>query len=467
MHAMICNSWVFINNEGGKKMSLKKKLIVAAAGAALTAGMVVPAMALENEFHGSLAIRGFNSNYLAGTAGRLNIDGDTATTRNWVEQRARIFYTAKANDNLKLVTGFELDSVWGNSSYTTGRNTGGALGSDTTNIETKWVYLYFNEPNTGANFKVGIQGLNDAYKGIVVGVGADAAGLLASKTFGPVTGTLGWFRLDDRNTGTATAGKQTRDLLLLDAKYALSKDIKLGGSYYFLNNDNVASTGSVPLGALNDYNVHILGASAAANIGPASIDGFAVYEFGVAGTSHVNAFAGNLAGKIKVGPGAVKLSALYVSGNNSTSFGSNSFISVNNTTSAVFSENGVGALGNMFILCRNPKETTNEQAIIAESSNQNQGIIGGAVGYDVVMGKAFGGANVGMASTAKKVSGRDSKYMGTEINAEVGYKLFDNLTATVRAAYVVLGDYYKDKGTPANTEPANPYVGQIVLAYVF
>src|SRR6266545_831413 len=341
-------------NEGGKAMSLKKKLLVVAAGTALTAAMAVPAMALENEFHGMMAVRGFNSNYLAGTAGRLNIDGDSATTRNWIEQRARIFYTAKANDNLKLVTGFELDSVWGNSSYTTGRNLGGALGSDTTNIETKWVYLDFNEPFADSNFKVGIQGLNDSYKGLIFGVGADAAGIQVSKTFGPATGTLGFFRLDDRNTGTAAAGKQTRDLLTATGSYALSKDVKVGGSYYFLNSDNSAKqtqqTVAIPTDPATDYNVHILGVNAAATVGPVALDGFGIYEFGTVGAAHVNAYAGNVGAKIKAGPGSVKVSALYVSGNNSTTFGGNSFVSINNSGSNAFSENGVGALGNMFIL---------------------------------------------------------------------------------------------------------------------
>ena len=94
----------------------------------------------------------------------------------------------------------------------------------------------------GANFKVGIQGLNDAYKGLVFGVGADAAGVLVSKAAGPVSGSLGWFRLDDRNTATATAGKSTRDLFLLSGNVAATKDVKFGASYYLLNNDNVAST---------------------------------------------------------------------------------------------------------------------------------------------------------------------------------------------------------------------------------
>lgn len=452
---------------------MKKKLVVAATAGALTlaAGQ---AFALENEFHGMMAVRAYNSNYLAGTAGRLNIDGDTKTTRNWVEQRTRLFYSAKANDNLKLVTGFEIDSVWGNSSYTTGRNLGGALGSDTTNLETKWAYLDFNDPFVGANFKVGIQGLNDNYKSLIVGAGADAAGILASKSFGPATGTFGYFRLDDRNTATAAAGKQARDLMIIDGNYAVSKDVKVGASYYFLNNDNVASTGAVPTGTFNDYTVHFLGTRASAKVGIADIDGFFVYEFGNAAANaasrgvHINAFAGNLATKIKAGPGNVKVSALYVSGTDTGSGSGNQFISVNNTTSGTFSENAVGAMGNVWLLVRNPKESTNEQSIVAESGNNNQGIVGGSVGYDLTVGKVFGNANVGMLATAKEQTGRESRYMGTEINAEVGYNLFDNMSVLARAAYVVLGDYYKKTSTlNPGTDPANPYETQIVLSYKF
>ena len=68
---------------------------------------------------------------------------------NFIEQRARLQYIAKANADLKLVTQFELDyTYWGNSSYTTGRNQGGAIGADTVNIETKNIYLDANPSQT-------------------------------------------------------------------------------------------------------------------------------------------------------------------------------------------------------------------------------------------------------------------------------------------------------------------------------
>jgi hypothetical protein len=476
-------------------MSITSKVLAIAAVAALTAATAVPAMALENEFHGMFSVRGYDSNYLSGTAGALKIGSDSTATKNWIEQRARLFYSAKANDNLKLVTGFELDDYWGDTSYATGRNHGGALGADSVSLETKWVYLDFNDPFIGANFKAGLQGLNDDYKGLIVGAGADAAGIQVSKAVGPFTGTFGWFRLDDRNTATANqtatgdvAGAVTRDLLMASGKVAVTKDIKVGGSYYYLSNNGVGAQTATAAGAVNqvgagtasgelasgNYNVHILGVNAAANFGPVSLDAFGIYEFGRVVTTlasgavadaHVNAFAGNLGAKIKAGPGSVKLAALYVSGNSSTDFGGNGFVCVNNTTSSVYTENGSSAIGNLWLLVRNPKETTNEQSIIADSGNLNQGIIGGSVGYDMAINKLFANANVGVAATAKKANNTNS-FIGTELNAEIGYKLYDNMSALVRGAYVVLGDHYNNKGI-GGTDPANPYETQLVLSYTF
>jgi hypothetical protein len=362
---------------------------------------------------------------------------------------------------------------------------GGALGSDTVSIETKWTYLDFNCPITGTNFKVGMQGLNDGYKGLITGLGADASGVLASKSIGPVTGSLAWFRLDDSNlaartTTSFTNGKSARDLWMASANVNVTKDVKLGASYYFLNDDNVPSTNTDGINAVSDYNVHILGASAAANLGPVALDAFGIYEFGTAnrGTAfvpnqtHISAYAGNVAAKVKAGPATVKANGLYVSGNSTINqVGGNSFVSVNNTTSSVGAENGMAALGGLYLLVRNPKETTNEQAIVSESSNRDQGLIAATVGVDLAIDKFFASTNVGMAFTAKKASNRNT-YLGTEINGEVGYKLYDNLSALVRASYVVLGDYYNNKAglqaTPATqSDPANPYEAQLVLAYTF
>jgi hypothetical protein len=498
---------------------MKKKLVVAAtAGAlAMAAGQ---AFALENIFNGSFALRATHSNYATGTAGYLLSPSatvapgaiDSARNNNFIEQRTRLFYTAKANDNLKFVTGFEIDSTWGKSSYMQGRaNDGGAVGADTTNIETKQAYLDFNCPITGANFKGGIMPFMDAYKGVFIN--ADAAGVLLSKGFGPATAGFGWFRLDDRDTfygvTTATAdlgtgavtsttstsnalGRQTRDLLVLDGKFNVNKDVKVGGSYYYLANYGAADRTN----ARADQRVHTLGVNAAATFGPATVDGFLLYQFGRQSTGttatvygqsqHVEALVGNVAAKVKAGPGSAKVAALYVSGGTSDNGRKSAgFVNVNNQTSASFAENTGGAAGSTMLLFRNPSTTSADQSLVYDTSFNGNGVVGLSAGYDAnITEKAFASANVGMAWSATNrnanVSGAAynpnraySKYLGTELNATIGYKLFDNLTASAEAAYVLLGGFYEGKGraeagNPAKgSDPANPYVGRILMTYAF
>src|SRR5690349_7152452 len=88
-------------------MSFKKKMLTVAAVSALTAATAVPAMALENEFHGMYKFMGYQTNFFTGVGGVLD---DQPRSGWFAEQRARILYTAKANDNLKLVTHFEMDA---------------------------------------------------------------------------------------------------------------------------------------------------------------------------------------------------------------------------------------------------------------------------------------------------------------------------------------------------------------------
>ena len=56
------------------------------------------------------------------------------------------------------------------------RNSGGALGGDRINLETKNIYIWFKLPNTAVDFTVGLQNQTDAYAGLLYG-GADMAGI--------------------------------------------------------------------------------------------------------------------------------------------------------------------------------------------------------------------------------------------------------------------------------------------------
>ena len=208
-------------------MSLKKTLAIATAAAALAA-ISVPVMAFENEIHGTSRLRLFFSNYEQGGGGNPLSTSATGTvglpvgnntnnlyTNNYFEQRSRLFYTAKASDDLKLVTAFEIDSVFGdraqggtvygstagatptaattaNAAGATGRGQGGALESDTVNLETKWVYLDFKIPSTTTRVSAGIMPFKDQIKGIFLD--ADIAGVMTNSKFDGVAVQAGYMR---------------------------------------------------------------------------------------------------------------------------------------------------------------------------------------------------------------------------------------------------------------------------------
>ena len=88
------------------------------------------------------------------------------------------------------------------------------------------------------------------------------------------------------------------------------------------------------------------------------------------------------------------------------------------------------------------------------------------LGYDAnVTEKTFVNGNVGFgwapSSFDAPVDGKlgsqnSSDFMGTELNLEAGYKVSPNLTLSARAAYAVLGGYYKNSTVKADGTPADP-----------
>jgi hypothetical protein len=490
---------------------------------AMTVATAVPAMALENEFHGLFRVRGFISNFDDGGAGALYtpsskgvVAGFEPGTKNFIEQRARLMYIAKANDDLKLVTHFELDSRWGDNSYnsnSTTRNNGGGIGADQVNLETKNVYLDFNIPSTKVNVKAGIQGFNDNYKGIIFN--NDAAGVVVTSKYDKATAQLAYFRFDDATTGSGTAatasapatftnsylgvpassttsgsiiqnstvGYLTRDFINVGGKYNVTDSIKVGADYYLLYSDVLRQS-------QDRTDIHMLGVNAEAKVGPATVDGFFLYQVGQLGNSSavgkaqtVGAFAGNLGGKVKAGPGTARVNFLYLSGDgNPTNAGSTS--TDRNDFQTIMERSATTAghafySGEMMLLLRSKYATAGtDRAIVFDLNNNAQGIVGGFVGYDLNIDKFFVYTNAGFAAVAKtngnsaknQITGQtDSNYLGTEINTEIGYKLYDNLSASFQAAYLILGDFYNNSSVNGKSvvNPENPYSTRIQLQYTF
>ena len=432
-----------------------KKFLVVAIAAALSAATAVPALALENQFSGAFTAFYDISNYsAAGNNGyELPSEGfnrrglrDGAPTENYFVQRVRLGYTAKADDNVKLVTKFELDyNWWGNSSYANGRGQGGAIGSDSVNLETKNLYLDLSYP--AINAKIGMMPNTDSFKGIVFD--ADMAGILLSHDYTNAGVNLGYFRWNDQWdwTNNSTIGKTTIDLFQLDGKYSVNKDLKVGAAYYYINDD------------FNDAKVHTVGVNAETAVGPVALNGFVLGQFGDLNTTDdAEGYAVNVGAKMPLAGGTARCEFIYVSG------GDNAFYNAANGTEA-----GGYYDSEMIFLARDKNATSIDNAIVYDVSNYGQGVILGALGYDYTFNnKLSGSANIGFGAIAddefSQATG-SSDYLGTEINAEANYKLTANVTLGARAGYMMLGDYFD--GVDAGRDADNPYDVKLIARYSF
>lgn len=506
-------------------MKRNKKLLVAAAAGALTVAAAVPAFALENEFHGSFTafydlsnftavgndgfeqFKTFNdptSGFGTGNATGLNKAKGEQKTENYFVQRARLAYTAKASENVKLVTQFELDySFWGNSNFAVGRNTGGGIGADSVNLETKNIYLDLNYP--ALNTKIGMMPYNDSFKGILFD--DDMAGVLFSHNYSNASVAAGYFRfLGD------SIGRNTWDMISLDGKFEVSKNFRVGAAYYYINDNRSNGTGTLTtttpgtpasgtqIGVLpdgtpvydntlpftpavpattttttfnkanNDVQVHTVGLNAEGNIGPVTLNGFAMAQFGEfsdvvngnqSNSRTAHGYALNLGAKAPVFGGTLRSEFLYVAG------GKNAWYVPANSNSGT--SGGAFYDGEMIMLLRDKNAKTIDQALVFDVNNYNQGVILGTIGYDhACTDKITSSINAGFAAVAKDTGlgaanapRHNSNYIGTELNLESNYKLNANTTLGIRGGYVFLGDYFR--GLNAD----NPYDMKVIANFAF
>ena len=479
-------------------MKCNKKLFAVAAAGALTVATAAPALAMENEFHGMFRTYFDDSNFTINNNGTSLYNPSAALNAgnpskgvlsnadqnaNFFETRLRINYTAKLNDDVRIVSRFETNYYyWGNSSYNAKRAGGGALGSRGVNLETKQIYLDLNSPSIDLNTKVGMQPFTDDFQGIFVD--ADMPGVRFTHNYTKGFASAGFFRWDDSANNTLTSGnsiygKNTRDLYVLDGRFEVSKDFKVGGAYYFLNS-NVpgGNPGDISLTYGTDptpnFQMHVLGLNAEAAVGPVSLDGFLVGEFGKDHQTQrdISSLAANIGAKMAAGKGTAHANLLYVSGdkNSQTQKGTDHSFRVGSLESDFYNNN-------MTVLGRNQYSMVNDNAIVFDANNNGQGVIFGALGYDLPINDRLStNANLGFAATDENnnvlnvnpVTGQvnSSKYLGTEINGEVAYKLNPFTTLTANAGYVFLGDYFKNTA-PGGVTPDNVYDAKLIVTVAF
>jgi hypothetical protein len=141
-----------------------KKLFIVALVALIGLAFTAPSFALENEFGGYFRVRMFTDKNFSG-----NDDGSQDVAR--ADTRTRLYYTAKINDDLKFVSKFEMDAIWGQAGGY------GDIGADGVSVEVKNLYADFNVGQVRT--RIGTQGtaisrgfiFDDDFSGIVLNSG--------------------------------------------------------------------------------------------------------------------------------------------------------------------------------------------------------------------------------------------------------------------------------------------------------
>lgn len=458
----------------------KQMLTIAAAGA-LTAVTALPAMAFENEFHGIFNFNTVFSNYNTGASGDFAPNAyANPKMNNYFEQRTRLQYVAKASDDLKMVTHFEINNRWGRLASGTGGVSSSAsqaagsidfggndLDTDGLNIVTKHAYLDFN---IGKSFNtvVGLLPYKDTIKGLFID--ADVPALYTTTKLGAYKLGLGFSRFADSAGGTSTTrlGDLNKDLFIMDNTFTFSKDTKAALSYYFYADYATANSRTL---------LNTLGLSGETKLGGIDLSGFVAMQAGHtnatggARTSH-HGWAANVAAKMNVGPGAARTGLLFTSGDNNSDTGNahnNGWVG-----SGVNSYNESG----LMILTRNTgnSPTSTDQYIRRNITNQAVAYLGydakltDKFNLDSVVGFAWVPASVGAPVDGSTGNANSSDFMGTELSVTAGYQLYKNLSLQAKAGYMILGGYYKNSAAKADltaTDPENPYTMRLQARYSF
>jgi len=451
---------------------------------ALTVGLAASAMA-DTNLSGFIRAKGYVSNYENYGAGYISPSVDPSTN-SYVEQRARLMFTS-AGENVKGVAFFEIDQMFGDSAYTTGRNLGGGLEADTINLETKNVYVWFKVPNTSLDFTVGVFGLSDSYAGTLLGL-ADVAGVAANYKYDPVTFRFAWAKFWENATNKA----DDVDFYMAEAKFSPVKDVKVGVNFYFLNDMGGGTKGNAHASAINPaeiaavtglrkVRVYIPGVDVAFKVGPVDLSGFFFYETGKAKGSGSNdvdikGFAADLRADANVGPGKAFLEALYVSGDDNKSSGDKKYKSI-------LTASNYNLAGSFYtrtdtaILLPNIDDLNSSKALSYDVANGGAGLFHVAAGYSQkLMDKLTGKVGVAYSAAAKKrardyggvFNFADEKAMATEVNANVNYNITKGLDFGLYGAYAWLGSAYdKNFAGTAAADNDNLYDLHARLNYAF
>jgi len=416
-----------------------KKIIASAVGLMLAGGIAATSAsaAIENQFGGYWRTRFTFDD---------NMTGKDTSSREYVDTRTRLFYTAKFSDDFKFINKFEINSGWGDAnkvqtvtvdgvSYNVsngGNAAGGDLGADGRgNFRIKNSYADFNV-GPMFNAKVGIQGITVA-RGFIFD--DDVAAVMLSGKFGNVTVPLVWMNINNDEVVTVdSAISSSFNQNVWAALAAVKLNDTMSVTPYFVYH-SITDHATIE----NSDNFY-LGADLDMKFGSVAVWATGIYEGGDINGLDTQAFLG----AVGVDAGIVHGQFFYASGDDDATDGdNNTFLSAPGTGTVLGQSPNVGS--SYYWAEIMGYGVFDNQASNGAPGDDITNIWAGNVGVTIKpIDKLKVDVDVWYASLAEDNAAGDAA-LGLEFDGKVGYNLYENLTAEAIFAYLVSDDATGDE----------------------
>lgn len=463
-----------------------KRTLLAVLCTALVVAMVAPAFAAyEFAFNGYFRSRMIRTNTF--TAAKSEENPDTV-----IDQRFRGKFTVGLNEYVSAVYYGEVDMQWGDTSYGTGRNNGGALGGDNANIETKNVYVDLKIPETPMGARVGLQGYGDNWDGVFFAT--DMAGVKLFGAWDVVSGNLMYTKWDENST-TSDRFEDDTDLWAVQLAFTVSEELQLGLDGYYMNANckgggnrpcasEISGASAVGLGSDN-ADLFWVGIDGTWKLDMFTLDGWAVWSGGQYDNAaangkdlEVSGFGANLKGTFSVAGATISLRGFWFSGDDDpTDTDADYFqIPASGETFWLYDEH-------LMIMSADTYGNTVFQVgySITDALVPGFGLVGFVLSGSYVppeMKQAYVKASVGYFTTTDGQDAIDKATdgdvsvdddLGWEFGGRLGYKLADLFDVSLNGSVAVLGDFYDDNPLFASADedgkvdPDTQYMGYVMV----
>lgn len=373
-----------------------KKIIASAVGLMLAGGIATTASAAgEDQFGGYWRNRIFVQD---------NFDGQDSSSYYRADNRTRLYYTHKFNDDFKFVNKFEFNSIWGD-------NNGGDIGADGSTWVVKNSYADFNVGTVNA--KLGIQGATIA-RGFIFD--DDFSGAMVTPSFGNVSVPLVYIHSSNEDLGAGADILDTDEHImaaLVSIKVSDAVKVVPYGVYH-------TQTG--------DFENYYLGIDADVKLDPVSLWGTFIFNGGeIEDVDNMGFLAAAGADA-----GIVHGQVFYATGDDdATDSDNDAFISAPGSSYYWSEIMGLGVFDNRASNGSNADDITNVLAANAGVTIKP-------------MDKLKIDGDVWYAMLAEDdANGEDE--LGVEFDGKLTYTIMENLTAEAIFAYLISGDATGDE----------------------